>query len=116
VLTDYERLLGNEHPDTLASRANLAASYWQAGRTNDAIEIEEHVLTDYERLLGNEHPDTLTSRSNLAALYWQAGRVVSALRLSVRILRTAVRRASRRPTVGSRPGRQPDRPRARLRS
>ena len=55
-----ERLLGDEHPDTLSARANLAASYQQAGRTNDAITIKERVLADRERLLGDEHPDTLT--------------------------------------------------------
>ena len=50
------------------SRANLAASYSQAGRTNDAIALREAVLADHERLLGPEHPDTLISRANLAAL------------------------------------------------
>ncbi|MER5616832.1 tetratricopeptide repeat protein [Streptomyces sp. NPDC002215] len=56
MLADRERLLGNERPRTLTARANLAISYWQAGRTNDAIEIEEHVLADRERPFGNEHP------------------------------------------------------------
>ena len=31
---DRERLIGVDHPSTLTARANLAASYWQAGRTN----------------------------------------------------------------------------------
>jgi hypothetical protein len=35
------RLLGAEHPDTLSARANLAASYRQAGRTAEAITLEE---------------------------------------------------------------------------
>ena len=41
---------------------NLATSYWQAGRTTDAITLQETVLTDRERILGPEHPDTLTAR------------------------------------------------------
>ena len=56
--------------NTLASRAdipltevrrecaNLASSYWQAGRTTEAITLLERVLADRERLLGEEHPDT----------------------------------------------------------
>ncbi|MEV5086073.1 tetratricopeptide repeat protein, partial [Streptomyces sp. NPDC056159] len=36
MVTDCERLLGNDHPHTLTARANLASSYWQAGRTSEA--------------------------------------------------------------------------------
>ncbi|WP_326763264.1 FxSxx-COOH system tetratricopeptide repeat protein (plasmid) [Streptomyces sp. NBC_01591] len=86
MVADCERLLGDEHPDTLAARASLAASYWQAGRTNDAIEIEEHVLAEYERLLGNEHPHTLAARASLAASYRQAGRTNDAINLLEHVL------------------------------
>ncbi|WP_326770959.1 tetratricopeptide repeat protein (plasmid) [Streptomyces sp. NBC_01591] len=65
MVADCERLLGNEHPDTLTARANLATSYQQAGRTNDAINLLERVLADRERLLGSEHPDTLSARNVL---------------------------------------------------
>jgi hypothetical protein len=34
-------VVGPEHPDTLTARANLAASYQQAGRTGEAIAIGE---------------------------------------------------------------------------
>ncbi|TRO56138.1 tetratricopeptide repeat protein, partial [Streptomyces sp. IB201691-2A2] len=44
MATLSERILGEEHPDTLTSRANLAASYRQAGRTDEAIVIEEQVV------------------------------------------------------------------------
>ncbi|WP_328469307.1 FxSxx-COOH system tetratricopeptide repeat protein [Streptomyces sp. NBC_00448] len=81
-----KRLLGAEHPETLTSRANLAAAYWQAGRTAEAIGIEEEVLADRERLLGSEHPDTLTSRANLAASYGYAGRTGEAIGIEERVL------------------------------
>ncbi|MGW1848942.1 tetratricopeptide repeat protein, partial [Streptomyces sp. NPDC001966] len=81
MVADCERLLGNEHRSTLAARANLAASYWQAGRTNDAIEIEERVLAECKRLLGDSHPYTLTVRVSLAASYHQAGRTDEAINL-----------------------------------
>ncbi|MFJ7199757.1 MULTISPECIES: tetratricopeptide repeat protein, partial [unclassified Streptomyces] len=77
---------GNEHPHTLTAHANLAASYRQAGRTSDAIEIEEHVLADRERLLGNEHPHTLTAHANLAASYRQAGRTSDAIEIEEHVL------------------------------
>lgn len=76
-----QRLLGDEHPDTLRARANLAVSYWQAGRTSDAITIQERVLADSERLLGDEHPNTLTARGNLAHMYRAAGHSNEAERL-----------------------------------
>ncbi|MFE2889656.1 NB-ARC domain-containing protein, partial [Streptomyces sp. NPDC059272] len=37
MTTTSEQLLGADHPDTLIARANLASSYWQAGRTGEAI-------------------------------------------------------------------------------
>jgi tetratricopeptide (TPR) repeat protein len=81
-----ERLLGSEHRDTLTARANLATSYSQAGRTNDAITLLEAVLADSERLLGPEHPDTLTARANLATSYSQAGRTNDAITLLEAVL------------------------------
>jgi hypothetical protein len=61
-----ERLLGPDHPDTLTARGNLAASYREAGRADQAIAIEERVAADMERLLGPDHPHTLTAKANLA--------------------------------------------------
>jgi hypothetical protein len=69
VLTVTERIFGTYHHNTLTVRANLAASYRQAGRTSDAIKLEERVLTDSERILGPEHPNTLSARANLAGSY-----------------------------------------------
>ncbi|MEU1745336.1 tetratricopeptide repeat protein [Micromonospora arida] len=74
-----DRMLGKENPNTLTARANLAASYWQAGRTGEAIAIEEQLVADSERLLGKENPNSLTARANLAASYWQAGRTDEAI-------------------------------------
>jgi len=74
TLTDYERILGADHPDTLASRHNLASAYQAAGRLAEAIPLFERTLTDRERILGAEHPDTLNSRNSLASAYQAAGR------------------------------------------
>ncbi|MGC4932056.1 tetratricopeptide repeat protein, partial [Streptomyces sp. DT117] len=61
VVADSERLLGEDHPDTVTARANLAVSYWQAGRTGEAIVLLERVVANRERLLGEDHPDTVTA-------------------------------------------------------
>ena len=65
-LADHERTFGAEHPNTLASRYNLANAYQDAGRTRDAIALLEPLLADLERILGAEHPNTLLTRGNLA--------------------------------------------------
>ncbi|MEK2494789.1 FxSxx-COOH system tetratricopeptide repeat protein [Kitasatospora purpeofusca] len=81
-----ERLLGGDHPSTLAARGNLATSYWRAGRTAEAIRIEERVVADCEHVLGRDHPETLTARTNLAASYRREGRTDEAIRIEERVL------------------------------
>jgi len=86
-----ERILGDEHPSTLTARSNLAGSYWSAGRTADAIELQERVLADRVRILGDEHPDTLTARANLAGSYGSAGRIADAIGLQEQVLADSLR-------------------------
>jgi hypothetical protein len=45
--------------------ANLASIYWNQGRWDEAVKLEEDVLAARTRLLGKEHPDTLTAMANL---------------------------------------------------
>ncbi len=68
-----------DHPDTLASRNNLAGAYQSAGDLGRAIPLYEQTLTDRTRVLGPDHPSTLTSRNNLAYAYWHQGRRAEAL-------------------------------------
>ena len=75
------KILGDDHPQTLASRNNLASAYQQAGRLDEAIPLFEQVLADMRRVLGDNHPDTLTSRNNLAGAYYSAGRLDEAIPL-----------------------------------
>jgi putative hemolysin len=64
-----KKLLGAEHPDTLTSMANLASTYGNQGRWNEAEQLEVQVMDMRKKLLGAEHPDTLTSMANLANTY-----------------------------------------------
>ncbi|HET9082187.1 MAG TPA: tetratricopeptide repeat protein [Trebonia sp.] len=67
LLPDRERVLGPDHPGTLASRDNLALAYWAAGRAAEAIPLFERALAGTERVLGPDYPSTVTVRDNLAA-------------------------------------------------
>ena len=73
--------LGPDHPDTLTTRNNLAYTYQDAGRLEEAITLYEQNLEDRTRILGPNHPDTLASRNNLAGAYQDAGRLGEAITL-----------------------------------
>ncbi|MFJ1775001.1 FxSxx-COOH system tetratricopeptide repeat protein [[Kitasatospora] papulosa] len=86
-----EQILGPVHPETLSTRNNLATAYQQAGRTTEAIPLQEAVFADLERVLGLEHPETLVARSNLANVYREAGRTTEAIRLQEAVTADFVR-------------------------
>jgi tetratricopeptide (TPR) repeat protein len=81
LLQDTDRVLGPEHPSTLASRNNLAIVYVAAGRAAEATPLFEQTLAARERLLGPDHLHTLASRNNLALAYQAAGRAAEAIPL-----------------------------------
>jgi hypothetical protein len=66
--------LGEEHPDTLTSRNNLALVLRGLGRLEEAEAEHRAELEICRRVLGEEHPDTLTSRHNLATVLRDLGR------------------------------------------
>ena len=66
LLPIRERVLGPEHPGTMATRSNLA--YW-TGEAGDAAGARDQLaalLPIRERVLGAEHPHTLATRPDLA--------------------------------------------------
>ena len=91
TLTDRQRILGSDHPDTLTSRNNLAGAYRTAGDLGRAIPLYEQTLTDTQRVLGSDHPNTLTSRNNLASALWQRGQQREAFILWEAAAESAVR-------------------------
>jgi hypothetical protein len=68
VLADRRRVLGDDHPDTLTSRAVLAWLAARQGRPAQAEELYRQLLADRNRVLGAGHPDTETTRNELAQL------------------------------------------------
>ena len=59
------KVLGAEHPLTLTSIGNLASTYGNQGRWEEAEKLEVQVMETMEKVLGAEHPSTLTSIGNL---------------------------------------------------
>jgi len=72
------RMLGADHPETLATRGNLARWRGEAGDPAGAAAAFADLLADHLRALGADHPETLTTRSNLASLRGEAGDPVGA--------------------------------------
>ena len=61
------RILGEDHPQTLTARNNLASAYQLAGDLARAIPLYEHSLAGSVRILGPDHPETQMVRRVLAA-------------------------------------------------
>jgi tetratricopeptide (TPR) repeat protein len=91
VMETRKRVLGEEHPDTLTSMANLASTYRNQGRWKEAEELEVQVMETFKRVLGEEHPSTLTSMANLASTFWNQGRWKEAEELEVQVMETRKR-------------------------
>ncbi|MGW7605239.1 tetratricopeptide repeat protein [Streptomyces antimycoticus] len=64
-LAGTERVLGADHPDTLAVREHLARWRGRAGDGAGAVAEFEQLVIDMGRVLGADHPDTLAVREDL---------------------------------------------------
>ena len=69
LLPVQQRLLGDEHPETLALMNNLGVSYTDAGRYAEAESLYERVVSVKKRILGDDHPSTLISIHALGVNY-----------------------------------------------
>ena len=83
-----KKVLGDEHPSTLSSIANLASTYSNQGRWKEAEELEVQVMETRKKVLGDEHPSTLSSIANLASTYSNQGRWKEAEELEVQVMET----------------------------
>ncbi|WP_436535172.1 caspase, EACC1-associated type [Actinoplanes sp. HUAS TT8] len=89
ILGEWKAFLGEDHPDTLTARHNLASAYQIAGRLDDAIELHEQALDAFRRLFGEDTPETLASMNNLARAYAAADRLKDATRLQKTVIETS---------------------------
>ncbi|MCK7624838.1 tetratricopeptide repeat protein [Streptomyces sp. RS10V-4] len=79
ALAGRERLLGPDHPDTLAARHDVAAGLGRLGRLEECRATVREVAGARARVLGDRHPDTLTSHWQLAHVCGLLGRWPEAL-------------------------------------
>jgi Tetratricopeptide repeat len=62
----YHTLLGEDHPETLASAHCLAWNLGALGEHEQARALAEDTLTHCRRVLGHDHPNTLAMAHTLA--------------------------------------------------
>ena len=81
VLQRQREERGPADPGTLATMSSLVGAYRQAGRTEEAFQLEEEKLKLQREHLGAEHSATLASMNCLAVAYLDAGRTAEAIEL-----------------------------------
>jgi len=91
TLAVQERLLGEDHPDTLRSAGLLGTCLTRQGRLDEAEVLQLRCWTGRVRVLGEAHMNTLGSLGNLAILYQLQGRYAEAEELFEKLLELQTR-------------------------
>jgi len=86
LLSDQERVLSADHPETLVTRRNIAFWTGESGRPAEALRLYQELLPDQERVMGADHPDTLAIRGNIAFWTGECEHQADALRLYQELL------------------------------
>ena len=73
-------MLGEDHPETLSSRYNLAIVVTAQGRLDEAERLHREVLDQRQRTLGRDNPQTLASLCAVAGVAALRGDREAALR------------------------------------
>ncbi|CAG8393850.1 unnamed protein product [Penicillium salamii] len=89
VIKTHKTKLGEEHPSTLVSLANLTSTYRNQGRWEEAEQIDMHMIMTSKAKLSEDNPITLTSISNLASTYRNQRRWKEAEQLEVQVMKTS---------------------------
>ncbi|KAF8311017.1 putative kinesin [Amanita rubescens] len=105
VMNGLKSKFGSDHPDTLnmafwhhilvsgkvgppslSLMANLATTYWNQGRWDEAEKLQTDVMNALKAKLGLDHTDTLISMGNLASTYRHQGRLDEAVKLQMDVM------------------------------
>ncbi|MFJ4368876.1 tetratricopeptide repeat protein [Streptomyces chartreusis] len=78
ILAHQRGILGDTHPDTLATRHSLAEVLRDLGEVEQARTEFAAILAHQRGILGDTHPDTLTTRHTLAGVLHDLGEVEQA--------------------------------------
>jgi tetratricopeptide (TPR) repeat protein len=71
ALAINRKWLGDDHPETATTLANLAGLYLDAGRAGDALAAARRALAALEDALGPDHP-RIASAASMLAFCWRA--------------------------------------------
>jgi tetratricopeptide (TPR) repeat protein len=83
----FSEVSGDDDESTLRSHAQLAWTYVELGRPEQAAEILQSTLSSLKVLsFGNDHPDTLRVMMCLAATYFRQGTLDDAFALDEQVL------------------------------
>ncbi|KAJ7869291.1 hypothetical protein B0H14DRAFT_2291278, partial [Mycena olivaceomarginata] len=77
-LKSGKRVIGNDHPRTLAAMHALAITYDALGYFEEAEKLEVVVLKKRRKVLGEDHLNTLSAMNNLGHTYHCLGKLVEA--------------------------------------
>ena len=86
-----ERILGPEHPETIASLIDLASLLVNTGRSREAISLQQRTLEAQGRKPGSEHPDFIRALNQHAYGLRKAGLVAEAEPFDRRAATTSVK-------------------------
>jgi len=91
VLAGFERLLGQDHLDTLRAANNVAVFLDNGGEAEEALALYRRASEGRRRHLGNDHPHALDSTYNLALFLENSGQLEEAEPLFREVLRGCVK-------------------------
>ncbi|KAH6983683.1 hypothetical protein BKA56DRAFT_482570, partial [Ilyonectria sp. MPI-CAGE-AT-0026] len=66
VFKERQRILGDEHPDTISAMSNLAITLEDQGQLDKAARMMREVLKKRQRILGDKHLHTISAMNNLS--------------------------------------------------
>ncbi|KAM0293764.1 hypothetical protein ACHAPM_011486 [Fusarium culmorum] len=81
-----QKVLGEKHPHTIRSMADLATTYHTQGQYDEAERLKDEVLALRREVLGEKHPHTISSMADLATTYHAQGRYDEDEEISVKVL------------------------------
>jgi hypothetical protein len=68
VLEQQDRVLGEDHIDTLRTASNLASGLWWSDKDEEASKLCKVVLSKQVETLGDKHPDTVATKKLMARI------------------------------------------------
>ncbi|KFY67333.1 hypothetical protein V497_00446 [Pseudogymnoascus sp. VKM F-4516 (FW-969)] len=75
ALKKLQRILGDDHADTITAMSTLANMLGHQGSYDEAACMQQKVLEKRQRILGDEHPDTIVVMHNLAVTLSNQGKL-----------------------------------------